>query len=81
VASKLFPMLSCGDLARSLRFYGDLLGGVENYRFPENGDPAFIALTIGERRRSAWAGSRLNRSTDAGRGPAVARAHRLGRRS
>jgi lactoylglutathione lyase len=48
VASKLFPMLSCGDLERSLAFYGDLLGGVETYRFPEQGEPAFIALTVGE---------------------------------
>ncbi len=48
MASKLFPMLSCGDVERSLAFYGDLLGGVETYRFPEQGEPAFIALTIGE---------------------------------
>ena len=48
MASKLFPMLSCGDLERSLAFYRDFLGGVENYRFPDDGEPAFIALTIGE---------------------------------
>ncbi len=48
VASKLFPMLSCADIGRSLAFYGDLLGGVETYRFPEAGEPAFIALRIGE---------------------------------
>ena len=41
-------MLSCSDLERALGFYRDLLGGVENYRFPEDGEPAFIALTIGE---------------------------------
>lgn len=41
-------MLSCADLARSLEFYAGLLGGVETYRFPEEGEPAFIALTIGE---------------------------------
>jgi lactoylglutathione lyase len=41
-------MLSCGDLQRSLAFYGELLGGVETYRFPEQGEPAFIALTVGE---------------------------------
>lgn len=48
MASSLFPMLSCGDLERSLAFYRDLLGGVESYRFPDEGEPAFIALTIGE---------------------------------
>ena len=41
-------MLSCADLSRSLDFYGRLLGGVETYRFPEAGEPAFIALAIGE---------------------------------
>ena len=48
MASKLFPMLSCGDLPRSLELYGGLLGGTETYRFPEEGEPAFIALTLGE---------------------------------
>lgn len=45
---KLFPMLSCADLSRSLEFYGELIGGIENYRFPEQGDPAFVALMIGD---------------------------------
>jgi lactoylglutathione lyase len=48
MASKLFPMLSCADLERSLAFYRDLLGGVETYRFPETGEPVFVALGIGE---------------------------------
>ena len=48
MASKLFPMLSCADLERSLALYRDLLGGVETYRFPDAGEPAFIALRIGE---------------------------------
>jgi len=48
MTSKVFPMLSCSDLSRSLAFYGDLLGGVETYRFPEAGEPAFVALTVGE---------------------------------
>ena len=34
-------VLSCADLPRSLAFYGGLLGGVESYRFPEAGEPAF----------------------------------------
>ena len=48
MAAKLFPMLSCADLGRSLAFYGDLLGGVQTYRFPDDGDPAFVALSIGD---------------------------------
>lgn len=47
-ASKLFPMLSVNDLARSLAFYRDLLVGVVSYRFPEQGEPAFVVVTLGE---------------------------------
>jgi len=46
-ASQLFPMLSCADLERSLALYRDLLGGVETYRFPPEGEPGYIALDIG----------------------------------
>ncbi len=48
VAAQLFPMLSCADLKRSVEFYADLLGGIETYRFPDDGEPAFIVLRIGE---------------------------------
>jgi len=48
MATKIFPMVSCADLERSLAFYGGLLGGVESYRFPEDGQPDFVALTLGE---------------------------------
>jgi lactoylglutathione lyase len=45
---RLFPMLSTNDISRALAFYGGLLGGVEIYRFPDEGEPAFIALRMGE---------------------------------
>jgi lactoylglutathione lyase len=45
---KLFPMLSCENLERSLALYRDLLGGVETFRFPPEGEPGYIALDIGE---------------------------------
>ena len=48
MATKLFPILCCSDLRRSMEFYGGLLGGVGNYRFPDNRERAFIALTIGD---------------------------------
>ncbi len=41
-------MLSCSDLARSLLFYGEVLGGRETYRFPDDGEPAFVTLSMGE---------------------------------
>ena len=45
--TRLFPMLSAADFEASLRFYRDLLGGVEAYRFPED-DPAFVTLRYGD---------------------------------
>jgi lactoylglutathione lyase len=46
--ARLVPMLSCEDLARSLAFYRDLLGGAESYRFGEDGEPEFLTLAIGD---------------------------------
>jgi lactoylglutathione lyase len=43
----MFPMLSAEDVAASLAFYGDLLGGTEVYRFPDD-DPVFVALRLGD---------------------------------
>ena len=44
---RLFPMLSVADVPASRAFYGDLLGGAEAYRFPED-DPVFVTLRIGD---------------------------------
>lgn len=48
MAAKLFPMLSCNDLPRSLELYGEVLGGTETYRFPSEGEPAFIVAWIAD---------------------------------
>jgi lactoylglutathione lyase len=48
MAGALFPMLSCTDVDRSVLFYGTLLGGVETYRFPEDGEAAFMTLAFGD---------------------------------
>jgi lactoylglutathione lyase len=47
VALRSFPMLSVKDLEGSLRFYRDLLGFTEAYRFPPSGDAAFVTVTAG----------------------------------
>jgi lactoylglutathione lyase len=47
MTTRLFPMLSAEDFDASLRFYRDLLGGVEHYRFPED-DPSFVTLRFGD---------------------------------
>lgn len=44
---EIFPILSTPDLARSLRFYRDLLGGTVVYRFPPDGDPVYVGLQLG----------------------------------
>jgi lactoylglutathione lyase len=44
---ELFPILSTGDLPRALGFYRDLLGFEVSYRFPPDGDPAYVALDLG----------------------------------
>lgn len=40
-------MLSVANLSQSLLLYRDLLGGVETYRFPADGEPAFLVLSFG----------------------------------
>jgi lactoylglutathione lyase len=45
--NEIFPILSTPDLARSLAFYRDLLGGDVTYRFPPEGEPAYVAVRIG----------------------------------
>lgn len=42
-----FPMLSVQSLPASVRFYVELLGGEEAYRFPDPGDAVFISLRLG----------------------------------
>lgn len=46
-ARRMFPMLSAVDMSASVAFYRDLLGGTEEYRFPED-DPVFVTLRLGE---------------------------------
>jgi lactoylglutathione lyase len=43
-----FPILYSDDLPRALGFYRDLLGFSESMRFPEEGEPEFVALELGE---------------------------------
>ncbi|MEV1329001.1 VOC family protein [Micromonospora costi] len=47
LAEELFPILTTADLAAALRFYGKLLGGTVTYRFPEEGEPAYVSLRLG----------------------------------
>jgi lactoylglutathione lyase len=41
-----FPILYSDDLPRALRFYRDLLGFSETLRFPDEGEPEFVALEL-----------------------------------
>jgi lactoylglutathione lyase len=40
--------LSTPDLARSLQFYRDLLGGTVTYQFPPDGEPVYVGMQIGQ---------------------------------
>lgn len=42
-----FPMLTTADLPAALRFYRDLLGFTEIYRFPDGGPPSYVGLRLG----------------------------------
>ena len=42
----LSTILSTADLPRLVAFYSEGLGGTEAYRFPEEGDPAYVVLTV-----------------------------------
>jgi lactoylglutathione lyase len=47
VFQETFPILTTRDLRRSLDFYERLLGGQVRYRFPDEGEPAYVSLVIG----------------------------------
>jgi lactoylglutathione lyase len=42
-----FPILYSDDLPRAIAFYRDLLGFSETFRFPDEGEPEFVALELG----------------------------------
>jgi lactoylglutathione lyase len=41
-----FPILDVDDVPASVRFYRDLLGFEEMYRFPDTGEPGYVALCL-----------------------------------
>ena len=42
-----FPILTVGSIDASLVFYRDELDFMENYRFPDQGDPVYVGLQLG----------------------------------
>ena len=43
----VFPILYARDLAALIRFYRDLIGMTESFRFPPEGEASFVTLTWG----------------------------------
>ena len=41
-----FPIVYVDDVPASVRFYRDLLGFEEIYRFPDSGEPGYVALRL-----------------------------------
>jgi lactoylglutathione lyase len=55
VKKDVFPILYARDLPGLIRFYRDLVGMAESFRFPTEGDPAYVTL--------AWGGGSLGLGT------------------
>lgn len=51
-----FPIIYTADLPRALAFYREALGFAETYRFPADGEPAFVALNLDDSTGIALAG-------------------------
>jgi uncharacterized glyoxalase superfamily protein PhnB len=47
VALDVFPIINCADLARTQQWYERVLGATVRFRFPAEGDPAYVTLGIG----------------------------------
>ncbi len=45
--TEAFPIVTVPNLPETVRFYRDLLGFRESYRFPADGDPQFVTLKLG----------------------------------
>ncbi|WP_410810522.1 VOC family protein [Micromonospora sp. 067-2] len=46
--TEAFPIVTTPDLPRLLAFYLDVVGFEMTYRFPDGGDPEFVALRLGD---------------------------------
>jgi lactoylglutathione lyase len=47
VFTDAFPIVSTPDLERALGFYRDLLDGEVEYRFPPEGQPGYVGMSVG----------------------------------
>ncbi|MGQ5260799.1 VOC family protein [Micromonospora sp. ZYX-F-536] len=45
--TEAFPIVTTPDLPRLIAFYRDVVGFEQTYRFPDEGDPEFVALRLG----------------------------------
>jgi lactoylglutathione lyase len=51
-----FPIIYTTVLSKSLAFYRDALGMTETFRFPPEGEPTFVSLTLADNSGLALAG-------------------------
>jgi lactoylglutathione lyase len=51
-----FPIIYTADLSTALAFYRDALGMTETFRFPSDGEPTFVSLTLADNSGLALAG-------------------------
>lgn len=48
MGQRVFPIINCSDILATRRFYQDVLGGRQAYQFPDEGDPVYLTLAIGD---------------------------------
>ncbi len=51
-----FPIIYTADLSKALAFYRDALGMTQTFRFPLDGEPTFVSLTLADHSGLALAG-------------------------
>jgi uncharacterized glyoxalase superfamily protein PhnB len=44
---EVFPIVNCADLGRTMRWYEQVLSARLSYRFPDEGEPDYVALRVG----------------------------------
>ena len=45
---ELFPIINCADLLGTRSFYERVFHAVQTYRFPEDGEPLYLVLRVGD---------------------------------
>ncbi len=45
---ELFPIVACRDLSRTARWYQSVFAAEQAYQFPDDGEPVYLTLRVGD---------------------------------